>query len=233
MKKIGLLVFGVVSLLISTHAYASNLGKGEEVRLGKHILEIPSENLFESIPFWLRLVPGLAPSYGEILLKIDADDIAAEILGYQTYVGKLKSDILLRLEVLDEEGIEQLHNPVSNIYHDIWYGRGPYKNRVVEDHDDSPFYKVYDQKPYIYWSALRVYPDATMSMPDDPFSFWVASCVEHNAPITPTGYSTSCRSQFVHDDFLLDFSINEVNLHLIDAIKAALVKKILSWRKPD
>ena len=233
MKKTWLLVFGVVSLLISAYAHALNLGEGEEVKLGKHVLEIPSENLFESIPFWLRLVPGLAPSYGEILLKINADEIAEEVSGYQVYDGKLKNDILLRLEVLDEKDLKQLHNPVSNIYYDIWYARGPYKNRVIEDHDGSPFYKVYDKKPYIYWSALRVYPDATMPMPDDPFSFWLASCIERETPITSTGHITSCDSRVVHDGLLFDFSINGLNLHLIDAIRASLVKKILSWKKPD
>lgn len=232
-KKIGLLIFSVALLFLSAHAYSVNSAQAEEVRLGKHVLKIPADNLVSSIPFWLRLIPGLAPSHDEILLKMGAREIAEEVPGYQVYEGKLKNDVRLRLEVLDEKNIEQLRNPVSNIYHDIWYGRGPYDNRVVEDHDGSPFYKVYDKKPYIYWSALRVYPDATVPMPDDPFSFWVASCVEHNAPITSTGYSTSCQSQLVHDDLLLDFRINEVNLHLIDAIKSLLVKKILLWKRHD
>lgn len=232
-KKIGLFIFGVMPLFLSAHAYSSNSEKVEAVRLGQYLLEIPSENLAESIPFWLRFVPGLAPGYDEILLRIDADEIAEEVSGYQVYDGKLKNDILLRLEVLDEKGLEQLLNPISNIYSDIWYGRGPYDNRVVEDHASSPFYKVYDKEPYIYWSALRVYPDATMPMPDDPFSFWVAGCIEHEkTPMTSTGYA-SCQSQFVHDNLLLDFNFNEVNLHLIDVIKATLLKKVLSWRKQD
>lgn len=232
-KKIGLRIFNITLLFLSVHVYSINSVQAEEVRLGEHVLKIPAENLVSSIPFWLHLIPGLAPSRNEILLKIGAGEIAEEVPGYQVYEGELKNDISLHLKVLDEKGVEQIRNPVSNIYSNIWYGRGSYDNRVVEDHDGSPFYKVYDKKPYIYWSALRVYPDATMPMPDDPFSFWVASCVELNSPITPTGYSTSCQSQFVHDDVLINFRVNEVNLHLIDTVKAALVKKLLLWKQHD
>ena len=233
MKKIAFLFLGTTLLFVTANAHSLNLEKVEEIRLGEHLLEIPSKSLAESIPFWLRLIPGLAPSYGEILLRVGADELAEEISGYQVYDGKLKNDIYLRLEILDEKSLKQLLDSELHIYSDIWYGRGLYENRVVEEHAGSAFYKVYNKETHIFWAALRVHPDTTIPIPDDPFSFWVAECVERGAPMTSTGHITSCQSQFVHDDLLLDFSINEVNLHVIDAIKVALVKKMLSWKKHD
>ena len=233
MKKIAFLFFGIMYLFVTANAHSLNLEKVEEVRLGEHALKIPTENLVSSRPFWLRLIPGLAPSHGEILLTIDADEIADEVPEYQVYDGKLKNNISLRLEVLDEKSLKQLLNPELYIYSDIWYGRGLYENRVVEKHTSPVFYKVYDKETNIFWAVLRVYPDMTIPLPDDPFSFWVANCVEHEAPMRSTGHIKSCQSKFVYDDLLLDFSLNEVNLHLIDAIKAALVQKILLWRKHD
>lgn len=212
-------------------AYPINLEKVEEVRLGQHILKIPSRNLIESMPFWLRLVSGLAPTHGEILLKIEAEEIAAEVSGYQTYEEKLKNDVSLRLEVLDEKALKQILDPEMHVYSDIWYGRGLFRNRIIEKHEKSGFYKVYEKGIQNFWSAIKIFPDATKPIPEDPFSFWVAGCVNLGTSMTKTRETTSCRSKFVYQNLLLDFSINEINLHVIDDVKAELLRKILLWKE--
>lgn len=230
-KKIGLFVFGVMPLFLLTHTYSSNSASAEEVRLGEHVLEIPFENLAESMPFWLRLIPGLAPSRGEILLKIEAEEIAIKIPDYQAYEGKIKNNIFLRIEVLDEEALKQILDPEMHVYSDIWYGRGLFRNRIIEEHEKSGFYKVYKKGIKNFWSAVKILPDTTKPIPEDPFSFWVAGCFRSSTPMTKTGETTSCQSKFVHHDLLLDFSVNEINLRVIDDVKAELLRKILSWKK--
>ena len=166
------------------------------VKLGEHGFNIPKKNILDpGFPFWLQFVPGLAPSAEGMLLTIDAEEMAARVEGYQVYDGKYKAFTSLIIEVPDDAELKTYLDPEFHIYSDAWYGRGFQANQVIERHDVSGFYKAY-RGDDTFWTALRMIPDSTQPIPTDPFSFWVASCVAGNSPLTQTGRITNCKSRF-------------------------------------
>ncbi len=221
--------FFVLLTAISVGTYAFDV---EEMKLtlGEHQLSIPKSNIIDpNVPFWLRLIPGLAPSTGEILLLIDAEDIANQVEGYQAYDGELKNNIHLRISVLDVNALNQILDPQMHVYSDAWYGRGLLEGRTIELHEKSRFYKLY-RGDDTFWTAVKISPDASQPIPDDPFAFWVASCHKGEAPLTKSGFITSCLTKMVYDNLLLDFSLNGINLGVVDGVKTMLSRQLLLWK---
>ena len=96
-----------------------------KIKVGKHHLTVPERYMIEpQIPIWLRWVPGLAPSEGGIILDIKAEDIAAEVPGYQIYDGRYKADCILLIQVKGEKELKTYLDPHWHYYSDMWYGRG-------------------------------------------------------------------------------------------------------------
>ena len=222
--------FSILLVAFSVNAYPSDIEE-MKLKLGKHSLSIPENNIIDSnVPFWLSLVPGLSPSTGEILLLIEAEDIASRVEGYQAYDGKLKTDVHLRIEVLDEAALKQILDPQMQVYSDVWFARGLFNDRMVERHEASGFYKVYKKGIKNFWTVVKIFPDIAQPMPDDPFSFWVASCTEGESPMTQTGHVTTCGTKLIFDDLLLDFSVSGINLHVIDDVKTMLTRQLLLWK---
>ena len=215
------------------HAVVLHAGGVETVRvtLGEHRFDIPKKNILDEMPFWLKFIPGLAQSRGGRLFAIPAEELAGRVTGYQIHDGKLKMGITGSVEVLDEADLRTYLDPNTHIYSDIWYGRGLYENLIVEWHEEFGFYKAYREGDDVFWKVLRIPPQSREKMPDNPFDFYVASCVNGTSPITQSGGICSCDTRVIYDNLYFKFSVYEINLHLIDEIRSAVLDIFKEWEE--
>ena len=127
------------------HSAILHAGGAETIRiqLGEHLFNIPKQNIREEIPFWLKFVPGLAPTKGGLLFTISAEEMAKRVAGYQEYDGTLELNTSGVVEVLSEDELQAYLDPGTHIYSDVWYSRGLYEGLIVEWREEFRFYKAY------------------------------------------------------------------------------------------
>ena len=220
-----------------TMAVAAHAGNEEQetmrIRLGDDVFGFPQQNLRDSnVPFWLRLVPGLAPSRRGVLLTVPAEQITEEVRGYRISDGDYRTNINVHLEILDESELRTYRDPQWHLYSDAWYGRGPHANQIIELDENSGFYKVHGDGNDVFWTATRIVPQPMEHIPRDPFDFWVAECrTQRSTPIMESEWMTTCASRVLVDDMSLYFRIRGFNLHLFDEIKRALLEMLEEWRE--
>lgn len=215
------------------HAVTSHAVGAEtmQVQLGEHRFNIPKKNIREAVPFWLQFIPGLVPERESLMFTLEAEQVAGRVAGYQVYDGELKADLMGLVEVLDESELQTYLDPNTHIYSDIWYNRGLYEDLITEWREELGFYKAYQEGDDVFWKVLRIPPRSREDMPDNPFDFWVASCVKTTSPLTNTGHITGCRTRVFYDNLYFQFRVYLLNLHLIDEIRAAVLDIFKEWEE--
>lgn len=194
-----------------------------KVKLGHYIFHIPEQNSMEkSRPFWIDLISGLDDGSRDTNIVFTEAEIRRAIPNY-------RSDLELygTLAVLNNEDVQRFEDP--NLYADLWYGRGKYRDQAIDPIGNGELYRVRYGGQNIFWEIVRLKPDAGKAMPREPQGFLVASCYALEG--SETGAGNSCRTHALFGDLVVEFSVEEHNLVHFDRIRAFLMDQVLSWKQ--
>jgi len=200
----------------------------EELRLGRYVFHVPEDNaVTKEIPVWLKLIPGMDDGSRSALIRFKGNEIKKSILSYSVENNQFHDDIEALLMVLTPEEKQRYHSPQYSQLESLWYSNGSYKKRRVELNKDYGWYRVYREIEYPKsWAYLNQYPDANITVPKEPLDFWVAHCLL----LGPVGAkSISCKSFVMIDDIVIEFSISDYNLPVIEEIRGFLKSTIVGW----
>ena len=202
----------------------------EIVTLGDHVFRVPARNFVNRANWSVACcIPGLRQGGPGEIFEISAEEMAQIVESYQVADGELKANIIWLVQFLDEQALERWHTP-GKISGDIWHQRGHMENSVVSRYGDTDFYRVQVKGDDVFWELTRMPPQPSQPPPPLRSEFWVASCSNGNNRRTETGGQASCDSWILHRNLYISFSIDGLNLHLVDEIGEALVGKLEEWR---
>ena len=198
------------------------------VVMGRHEFLIPKGYIINSpLPQWLESVADLPPSVPHVSLLIPAREVAAGIDGFQEFNGQLADDLIVGVELLDEDGLRTYSDPETHIFSDVWYGREGYEDAVVGLHP-SGLYQV-GVGWRTLWKVLKVRPNPSVPPPNDPYSWFIASCVQASSRLTRTDPAYSCTTWFLHEDLRINVYLDAINLPVVDEVRAFVVERLESW----
>jgi len=230
MLKTVAFISSLLGALLAAAVVYGNMRDSVQVVWNGHLFTIPKKNIVTEVPFWIRLTPGYYEDPDEMLLRFDADHMKSVIPEYIARDGQLKTDIIVNLKAMDQKDADVYRNPDTYTYRDAWYGEGRYDERVVEVHELTGFYKVYNPNYPIWWSALKIYPDADKPIPERVEDFWIAGCRDGKAPATASGRITRCGvNAFHHSNIFFSFTVTVENLHLHEELKRYVSDQLASW----
>lgn len=217
-------------LAATTAAAAGGASDGDElvpVRLGQYRLAIPARYTQDSvIPAWLRWLPGLDNGFHDLLLTIDADEVAAAVPGYRPKDGRYVEDLHIRLVAYDETtklDIDPQH------FVPMWTGVGEMKGRILELDAEAGLVRSYRRIGSRDFWDIYLLPPGSETIPDNLYSYWVASCLKLGSPLTASGSATNCDSNVVADHIAVDLTVSEQNIPLIHQVRAYLRNLVLRW----
>lgn len=211
--------------------YADSGGEGVvKVQLRDAVFHIPERySMHGTMPFWLKGLEGLDYSSTALEFRVPLEEIRRTISTYRSKVVRSDIDYMYAvIHVLSDEEVARYQDPEWGFHGDMWYGRGAYKNRVIEPFGEIGWYRMYLSPAKVHWNVVRQYPDPSKSPPNDPLSFDVAGCYAMVGVNT-----TSCLTYAFSDRIAIDFSTEEENLVLIDELRAFLLATVLAWKQAD
>jgi hypothetical protein len=229
-KPIALLLAAVI-LTFASYAQASEPITVSTIKIGPHKFAIPQKYLYESSPLdalkrWL----GLDDGSRELLLIFYARDLAKNVPGFVAHDNKYTADIVARLIVLSAD--EQAAYFDTRRHRDLWYGQGQYKDRIIEQYPGRPWFKVFRKVEYPYsWAVLKQIPTSDEAMPSNVSDYWIADCLARKSPATASGEFIECKTQVVFKDLMVDFSVSESSLSVVDGVRQHLLSKVRSWQR--
>ena len=199
--------------------------------MGRHEFLIPKGYILNSaLAQWFESVLDLPPSPPGVSLVIPAEEVAERVAGFQQFNGRLADNLFVGVELLDEDGLRTYSDPEMHVFSDPWYGRGIYEGAEVGLHP-SGLYQV--GIGWSVWRVLKIPPDPSVRPPDDPYSWHIASCHESDSPLADARPRYSCSSRFLHEDLLIDVSLDEINLPVVEEVRAFVVERLESWSVDD
>ena len=153
-------VIAVVSIVVGValwNFYNVNIADPRILYLGGEKFAIPRRFIAEQPPLWMMLDPRLDGGSDDFLLKIDANEVARDVLGYQSMTEKFVADIHIRLEVDANGGIEGYKHP-SHL-RAMWENTGRFEQMTIGAEPGTGFVRVYDKfnSPW-YWEVLTTAP---------------------------------------------------------------------------
>ena len=201
------------------------------VLMGRHEFLIPKGYIINSpLPLWLKSVADLPSGPPWVSLLIPAEEVAARIDGFQEFNGQLADDLFVGVELLDEDGLRTYSDPEMYVFSDPWYGRGIHKGAKVGLHP-SGLYQV--GIGWSVWKVMKIRPDPSLPPPDDPYSWFIGSCRESSTRLTRTDPAYSCTTMFLHEDLRINVSLDEINLPVVEEVRAFVVERLESWSVDD
>ena len=228
-----ILIMATAISATATEVTSAKDGDKKLIRLGDQYLEIPSRYLINAseASWWERLlhtIPGLDDNEREVLVQIDARDVAMAVPKYKLHNGVYKEDIRARLVLISS--VEKSRYLDSSQFSEIWSAKGGYKNRIVEKGTRAEMYRVYRRVEYPFsWEVFTISPD-TKKIPKDIFSFWLGHCLRAQSSLTQSGSIVNCDSYAIDSEFALNFRVSGKNIHLVPEIRSYLVKLMKDWR---
>ena len=200
------------------------------VELGDYVFRVPERN-FVNRANWSSAccISGLRQGGPAEIFEISGEEMAQIVDGYQVADGELKAEVIWQVEFLSEQELARWH-VLGKISSDIWHLRGHMENSVVSRYGDTDFYRVQVKGDDVFWELTRMPPQPGQPPPPLRSEFWVASCSNGNNRRTETGGQASCDSWILHRNLYISFSIDGLNLHLVDEIGEALAGKLEEWR---
>jgi len=233
MKVLKVALVIIAALCVAANANATlALKQGSTVilKIGNHEFHVPEQYSREAtIPLWLEFLPGLDDDGSDALLMIPAEEVSQDIEGYAARDNTIREDISIRISDLGDHGAAKYRHTAG--FRDLWYAKGEYAERVVEPVKGEPWFRVYREPTMRYtWELLKQYPDPSKPIPPDLFDYWIGTCLESHSPLLSPGNLASCDTSAIVGDLLIEFSVSQQNLHLIDRVKAYVVRRILAWR---
>jgi hypothetical protein len=218
--------FGAICLCALTVAGSSP----HLLKLGDNLLEVPQKYLKGSsaVPPSLQWLPGLDDNSRELLLTIDADEVAESIPGFKSTDGNYRDDVRLRLSALTRE--EKNRYLDASRFSEAWSRKGSYRDAVVEQDMANHLTKIYRKVEYPNsWESFKT--PMTGVSDGGVYSMWVGHCIRSRSPLTSSGTLALCKSYVVVDDMAVNFTVSEQNLSRVDALRAYLSKLVSGWKK--
>jgi len=224
------LAAAVVTAVVA-YLVAGCSGGNQRVVLADHVFLIPKEySLGDSIPLWLRLMPGLDDDSRATLFQVPAEELAVAVPGYIPADGKYVENVRAMLTVLAKVEAERYVNP--EWVREAREGTGSFSGRIVEPYVGQPWYKVFRPVEYPYsWSIFSMQSSSDEFLSDRGEDRWLAHCLRISSPIATSGNFVSCSTHVLFEDLVIEFSISEQNLVVADEIKLYLVSKVTSWKQ--
>lgn len=203
----------------------------QKVQLDGQNFEIPQRYFQDGgrAPSWLRWLPGLDEGSRELLLTIDASEVAAAVPGFKPKDGGYSDDLRLRLVVLKEKEKRRYIDP--NQFAEIWNSEGSYRGRIIETDSETGFVRVYRRIEYPNsWEVFTVSPELK-PLPHDLFAFWIGHCLSSRSPLTPSGSLALCKSYVVVADIAVNFTMSTQNLVNTKRVRNYLTELVSQWVK--
>lgn len=202
-------------------------GTGETcslVELGPHRFCVPKENL--------RLNGSSRGPGSGALIRFSRQEYAAAIPGYdieKDVNGKPMDEDYVLIVAVPEAKRRQFRLKGVGLRNneDLWFGRGPWKHRVLEPIEGTPWYRAYwFPNNRTTWQVLKAFPNEAVKAHLEP-GFWLASCRLDSHGSRPCG-----SSYFVEPlNLALELDLDERNLHHRDAVAGIILAKLESWRR--
>lgn len=202
------------------------------IKWGARIFHIPERNSLERWlahdPFGTRSLPGLRPGGPATNLYISAEEIARLVDGYQVADGEIRGDVIWLVRFVDEQALDRMHtpDPISSAH---WHQTEHMENSMVSRYKKTGFYRMQASGDDVFWTLTRMPPQPDQPLPPKS-EFLVAFCNDELNRRTEAGHLTSCRSWFLHQNLYVTFHIYGFNLHLVDEVRDALVRKLEEWQ---
>ena len=200
----------------------------EELRLGRYVLRVPESNaVSSSSPSWFRWIPGLDSDERSALIRFWSEEVTTAVPSYRTADRRFQDDIEVLLIVLNPEEVRRYHDPQFAQLEELWYGRGSYKNRIIEFDQSYGLYKVYRKVEYPRsWAYLNRKPDPKAGVPKQTSDFWVANCLLLGPKEEKIA---SCRSYGLLGNIVLEFNISDYNIPVLEEVRSFLIESVQSW----
>ena len=219
-------------LLAATLVAASGCGPLSDeakVVLGRHEYCIPKDHILNSpLPEWLKSVADLPPSSPSVTLYFPASEVARHIEGFRELNGQNPDNLIVGVRLLDADDLQTYSDPEMHVFSDAWYGRGGYEGAAVVPHQ-SGLYQLRGAMWPVGWRVAKIPPDPSERSPDDPYSWYMGSCFEGNYPLAETKPHYVCKTRYLHEDLRIIVSFDEVNLPVVEEIRAFIVERLRSW----
>ena len=234
MKKVTLTAIVVLAAVFGTQAITYALSDVVQIKLRQHTFLIPKHIAMEResiMPDWLINMSGLDDGSSTTLFQFNDQDIKTHVSGYQIASdNQFKDDIEGLIIALTPEEVNRYKNPDTYAQlADLWRATGSYKKRRVEPAETAGWYKVYREVEYPNgWVLVNQFPDTEKPVPKQVADFWVADCLMQG----PEGKRNGrCRTYELMDNIVVEFSISDYNLPLLDELKAFVKRNVQEWNR--
>lgn len=200
------------------------------LKLGNNSLEIPQRYLKDSstIPPALQWLPSLDDNSKELLLTIDADEMAGNIPGFKPADGDYRDDVRIRLSALTP--VERSRYLDTSRFSEAWSKTGSYHDAIVEQDAVNHLTRIYRKVEYPNsWESFKIPP--TEKIVGDIYSIWTGHCIQSRSPLTPSGVLALCKSYVIVDDMAVNFTVSEQNISKVDALRSYLSGLVSSWER--
>ncbi|WP_155400604.1 hypothetical protein [Vibrio nigripulchritudo] len=234
MKKIWLIFVIVLTVTFGSQAITYALSDVVEIKLRQHTFLIPKHVAMDResvMPDWLLNMSGLDDDSSSTLFRFDDQEVKASVPTYQVASNnQFADDIEVLMTALTPEEFNAYIDPNDHtMIRDLWQAKGSYTSRKVEPAEIPGWYKVYRTVEYPNsWALLNQYPDSEKQVPETTQDFWVAHCLMLGPKDKRVG---SCRTHVLIGDIVVEFSISDYNLHLLDEIKAFVKSQVQEWKQ--
>jgi hypothetical protein len=221
--------FAAIVFSNTVQCYAADV---RSVTLGSVTLRVPGRFFLDSapIPSWLRWLPGLDSGSRELLLSIQASEVAEAISSYKVRNDKFEEDIPVRIAVLTDTEVQRYTDPSQ--FSAIWTRSGSYHDAIVEFDAETKHYRAYRRIEYPWsWEEFTVAPDRLVST--DILKFWIGHCLGSRGARTSSGYLASCQSFIIHHNVQLEYTIGLQNISLTGEIRKYLAALLSEWIQPS
>ena len=189
------------------------------VRLGGATLRIPAAALANGPQaFWEQAVGALGMGAPPVFARIPAAEMSALAPGWRA---DGEDGFRWSMEPLGPAGERAWRRARRAFAARIWYGREEFAGAAVRPHASG----LYAVRPRDWdaggWLAVRAPPEPARPPPAELLA---AECWTHG-PLP-----TRCGVELPHRGLLVAFDVQERNLHLLDALRAAVRGRIDAWR---
>lgn len=234
MNKALLAIVIILTTLIGAPIITNSLSDVVHVRLRQHIFLIPKhvamtqQNSLLSLLFNMSFLDNDSHT---ILFRFNDQEIKSNVAGYKVADdNQFKDEVRGLLMALTSNELNNYKNP--EIYAelaDLWRGTGSYKNRKIEAADVLGWYKIYRTEEYPNsWTLVSQFPDPEKPVPEQVSDFWIANCLMLGPEEKRSG---SCRTHELMGDIVVEFTVSEYNLPVLDKVKSFITKQVLEWKQ--
>ena len=167
----------------------------------------------------------------DLLIIFRAEDIQKSVPNYKTNKERFRTNIISLLMV-STKGFK--FNTLQGRFNDIWYGKGGYKDQIVEFDKKHKLYKVFREFEHpIYWVYMDIKPDKHKTVPLDLHEKLYISCLTGATILTSSRELTTCNTSVRWGKYYVDFSITLDNLPYLREIQDFIRGEIIKWHQEN